>query len=352
MSEDLHQKMMKLHGMNGDGHRMSSMKKVSYEIELKEKKQIADGTMSFVFDKPTDFNFTAGQHLRMTLLSPSETDEKGNSRFLSIASSPQDDYLEVAMRMRDTAFKRELKNMEPGTKVQVQILLNSPHGAFKLHDDVSVPAVFLAGGIGIVPAYSMIKDSIEKQTGHRLILFYSNRQPKDAPYLTELQALAKKNPKFKLVATMSGILETNISWQGELGRITSLMLKQYTADSKQPYYYISGLPEMVSSMKHVLQDTGVEKNRIQAEEYEGFNLNEIVASNPKPKSRLSLFAIVGLVLAFILFHVGGGLAVFQGGLGFLSFDDPLLYLILAVIIISFAAKAKFLHLVIERDTNN
>ena len=97
-----HQRYRRMHG-----HNMLSMKKAEFEIALKGKKQIAEGTMAFVFEKPNGFHhFRAGQHIRMTLINPSETDSEGNGRFFSLASTPQDADLVIAMRMRDTAFKR------------------------------------------------------------------------------------------------------------------------------------------------------------------------------------------------------------------------------------------------------
>lgn len=103
-----------------------------------------------------------------------------------------------AMRMRDTTFKRVLSHMEFGEKVLIEILPESPHGSFLLHEDVSRSAAFIVGGICIVPAYSMIKNAIQRELPHKMFLFCSNRRPEDAPYLNELQNLAKQNPSFIL----------------------------------------------------------------------------------------------------------------------------------------------------------
>src|SRR3989344_4099611 len=89
----------------GFNQSINSMRKASFEVDLKSKNQIAKGTYEFVFEKPKGFHFNAGQHLRMTLLNPSETDKKGNSRFLTLANTPQDNDLVVAMRMTYSAFK-------------------------------------------------------------------------------------------------------------------------------------------------------------------------------------------------------------------------------------------------------
>ena len=56
--------------------------------KLKDRKEVAEGTMAFRFEKPSGWAFKAGQYLDMTLLNPSETDSEGNVRSFSIASAP------------------------------------------------------------------------------------------------------------------------------------------------------------------------------------------------------------------------------------------------------------------------
>src|SRR6266496_6847781 len=232
--------------------RSMSKKRAAYEVALKDKKQIAEGTYEFVFEKPAGFRFNAGQHILMTLIDPPETDPERNSRFFTIASTPQEPDLVFAMRMRDTAFKRVRSRMQACEKVMIEILLESPHGSFVLHEDASRPAVFIVGGIGIVPAYSMIKDALQRKLPHKIFLFYSNRRPEDAPYLNELQNLPKQSPSFMLIATMTEPEKSAQAWQGETGSINRDMLEKYVSDLLSPIYYIAGLPEMVNAMQTVL----------------------------------------------------------------------------------------------------
>ncbi len=331
-------------GQHMSEHKMPPMKKASYEVALKVKRQIAEETMEFVFEKPKYFAFKAGQHIRMTLINPPETDAEGNSRFFSLASTPQDKDLVIAMRMRDTAFKRVLKSMKSGTKVLIQILLDAPHGAFALHDDHTKPAVYIVGGIGIVPAYSMIKDATERKLSHKLVLFYSNRRPEDAPYLTKLEKFTKQNPNFKLVATMTGVDKSAEKWRGETARINQAMLEKYLDDLQAPIYYVSGLPEIVSSMQSVLKAAGVSESNIQAEEFRGFNLNEITDEAEKQtlKSQLPLIVLVTGILGLILIHATGVRSVLHGGFGSLSFSNPLSYFFIAFLIAVIAFKIKLI----------
>jgi len=154
-----------------------------FMCKLKSRLEIAEGTMTFHFQKPTGWRFKPGRYVDMTLLDPSETDSEGNVRSLSIASGPHEVTLMVATRMRDTAFKRELKKMPLGSQVKI----NGPLGCFTLHCDTLRPAVFLAGGIGITPFRSMIVSAARERLANRIVLFYSNRRPEDSAFLQELQ---------------------------------------------------------------------------------------------------------------------------------------------------------------------
>jgi ferredoxin-NADP reductase len=67
--------------------------------------------MAFRFEKPSQFDFKPGQSGEVTLPKPPETDSEGNTRSFSITSSPFENQLMFATRMRDTAFKRSLKKV-------------------------------------------------------------------------------------------------------------------------------------------------------------------------------------------------------------------------------------------------
>src|SRR3989344_5290659 len=82
-----------------------------YKTKLIKKEEVAEGTMAFYFEKPDGFDFIAGQYVTVSLINPPETDNEGNSRFFSLITAPYENCLGVATRIRDTAFKRVLKNL-------------------------------------------------------------------------------------------------------------------------------------------------------------------------------------------------------------------------------------------------
>jgi len=227
---------------------------------------VAAGTMRFRFTKPAGFTYQAGQSIDLTLIDPPETDAEGTSRAFSLASSPDDDHLAITTRMRDTAFKRTLKSMASGTPMQ----LEGPFGELTLPQRADRPIVFLAGGIGITPFYSMVRYATARTLPHRITLFYSNRRPEDAAFLDELLALPSANPNFAFIPTMTGMVHSSVAWNGERGYIDAAMLKRHLDSAENPIYYLAGPLSMVTALRAMLNESGIADNDIRIEEFAGY----------------------------------------------------------------------------------
>lgn len=238
----------------------------TYDVKLRDRELVAEGTMAFHFDKPSGFQFKAGQFIRLTLIDPPQTDAEGNGRTFTIASAPVEDDLIVATRLRDTAFKRVLRSMPVGTQVRLQ----GPFGALTLHEDAARPAVFLAGGIGITPFRSISLQAARAGLSHPLYLFYANRRPEDAAFLEELRKLEAENPNYRFIGTMTKPEESSQAWSGERGHIKREMLSRFIDDLTAPAYYTAGPPAMVDSMTKLLIEAGVNSDQIRAEQFAGY----------------------------------------------------------------------------------
>jgi len=235
-----------------------------YTVKLLKKEDIAEETMAFHFEKPQGFAFKAGQFGDFTLLNPSETDEEGNTRGFSLAHAPYEDDLMIATRMRGTAFKRVLKNLPIGTELK----LDAPYGKFVLHKTETIPAVFLTGGIGITPVRSILAEASKDKVSHKITLFYSNKTPKDTAFLTDLESFAKEDPNITFVPVMTRTVLSE--WSGEIGHITTDMLKKYVPDMAIPLYYLSGHASMVATMRQILTEAQVNEDNIRTEEFSGY----------------------------------------------------------------------------------
>jgi ferredoxin-NADP reductase len=234
--------------------------------KLIRREEVAEGTIAFHFEKPSGFAFKAGQSADVTLIDPQDTDVEGNTRTFSIASPPFENELVFTTRMRDTAFKRSLKKLPLTTEVKI----GSAAGSFTLHRNPAKSAVFLAGGIGITPFLSIVRQANHDRLPHKLYLFYSNRRPEDAAFLGTLQTLETTNPNFRLICTMTEMSKSNKKWTGETILINKEMLSRHLGVLQGPIYYIAGAPPMVTAMRQTLVGAGVEEDDIRAEEFAGY----------------------------------------------------------------------------------
>ncbi len=233
-------------------------------IKLTKRTEIANGTMAFHFEKPEVLEFRAGQFCDLTLLDPPETDEEGNIRGFSLVNAPFEDEVVVATRMRDTAFKRVLREMPIGTEVE----FDGPYGDFTLHKNESTPVVFLIGGIGVTPVLSMVAQATHDKTEHKILLLHSSRTPEDLPFVAEFEKLATENPNFTYIPVASD--GSPADWKGEQGMIEQEMIKKYVEDLAKPKYYLSGPEVMVKAMRELLVELEADEDNIRTEEFSGY----------------------------------------------------------------------------------
>lgn len=233
-------------------------------LKLIKKEEIANGTMAFHFAKPKNFEFRAGQFADYTLIDPPETDEEGNMRGFSLVNAPYEEDIIFATRMRDTAFKRVIKELPIGAAIK----FDGPYGDFTLHKTETTPAVFLIGGIGITPVRSMIAQATHDKTAHQITLLYSNKTPRDAAFTADFEQFAKINPNFTFVPVYTAV--SNEEWTGESGYIDEAMLKRHVKDITIPIYYLAGPAAMVGAMRKMLVSAGVNEDNIKTEEFSGY----------------------------------------------------------------------------------
>lgn len=227
---------------------------------------IASETAGFTFELQDQFTFEAGQTCDVTLPSLRYQDEKGPSRTFSIASSPVDaPRVLFATRLTGSAFKRTLVEAAAGLKVEIE----GPFGSFVLHRNTARPAVFFAGGVGITPFRSIIKDATERRLTHRMTLFYSNRTAGGTAFLSDLEAWQQTNANVRLIASITDPL-SNEPWVHNTGRMTSAFIKPYVDDLHNAIYYLAGPPEFVKAMRVALDELSADPDNIRSEEFSGY----------------------------------------------------------------------------------
>ncbi|MBS0308833.1 MAG: FAD-dependent oxidoreductase [Proteobacteria bacterium] len=236
------------------------------QIRLKHSDAVADGTMAFHFHKPAGFTFKPGQAVDLVLTDPANPQDEGLRHAFSIVSAPFEDELVFATRMRDSAYKRILRALPAGATAAV----DGPFGSLTLHKDRARPAVFIAGGIGITPFMSIVRQAARDRLPQQLLLLYSNRRPEDAAFLDELQTLEKQYDNFHLAATMTEMDKSNRQWQGETALLDATFIQRACLALTAPIYYLAGPPGMVTAMRQTLNGLGVDDDDIRSEDFYGY----------------------------------------------------------------------------------
>jgi len=228
--------------------------------------RVAEGTAEFTLEVPAPFAFDAGQTCDLTIASPRYQDEKGSSRTFSIASSPADaPRVQVATRLTGSAFKRSLLEAPGGFEIE----FDGPFGSFVLHRNAAKPAVFFAGGIGITPFRSIIKDATERQLPHRLTLFYSNRTPGSTAFLPDLEGWQRQNSNFRLIATIADP-SSHEPWNHHVGLMDAEFIRPHVQDWAGAICYLAGPPAFVTAMRGALDKVGADPYNVRTEEFSGY----------------------------------------------------------------------------------
>jgi ferredoxin-NADP reductase len=170
--------------------------------------------------------------------------------------------LGLCTRLRDTAFKRSLAELEVGDKVEVE----APKGDFVLPEDTEQQYVFVAGGIGITVFRCMLRYIADKGLPYKVTLVYSNRDRESTAFLDELQELETTVPGLRLVLTMTDDPE----WEGETRRIDEAMLRDHLGELEPFTYLVAGPPGMVEGVAATLQAAGVPEERLMPARFSGY----------------------------------------------------------------------------------
>ena len=232
---------------------------------IEEKQEVAKGTLLVTFDLlGEEMDFRPGQYFHVTLPNLGDNDDKGLRRHITVVTSPNEKgVLGFATRMRDSAFKRTLRELPVGSEVDVE----PPKGSFGLPDDPARPLVFVAGGIGITAFRSMLRFIHEEQLPYRVTLIYSNRDRESTAFLHELRELEQALPDFRLILTMT----QDPGWEGESRKVDAEFVQDYVGGDLSRYtFLVAGPPGTAEGVQGALREAGVRDENVIAERYSGY----------------------------------------------------------------------------------
>ncbi len=234
-------------------------------LRLKEKVQVSADVYDFIFRPDKRLAFQAGQYLEWTL-PHQHPDSRGNRRYFTVASSPteQEVIMGVKFYPKSSSFKRSLLKMERGDTVVASQL----SGDFTLPRNRNKKLVFIAGGIGITPFRSMVKELIDRQEKRDIVLFYSNKTPADVAYKNIFEQAGRTFGLKTIYSVTDEKFPQN--WNGRIGYIDGRMIMTEVPDWRERIFYLSGPQGMVTAFDQTLKKMGVTKSHIKKDFFPGF----------------------------------------------------------------------------------
>jgi ferredoxin-NADP reductase len=228
-----------------------------------EKREVAKGTLLVLFAVDGYPAYRPGHYFWVELPDRGYEDEKGLRRHISLVTSPTEPgVVGLATRLRDSAFKRTLAELELGDEVQVE----EPKGSFLLPEDTSVDYVFVAGGIGITVFRSMLRYIADEELPYRITLVYSNRDRESAAFLDELEDLERRIDGLRVVLTMT----EQEGWEGETRQLDAEVLRELLGGLEDKRFLVAGPPAMAEGVSDSLRAAGVPEDSVLADKFSGY----------------------------------------------------------------------------------
>ncbi len=237
------------------------------QLLLKEKRQLASGMYEFIFSSYQKLPFLPGQYLEWTL-PHKKADIRGNRRYFTIASSPTEQKIKLGVRIQEkdsSSFKKALQDMKSGDTMAASQLA----GDFTLNENPSKKLAFIAGGIGVTPFRSMIRDMLDTKQKRDVVFLYTVPHPNELAYRDIFEKAGKEiGMKYYYIVTRPE--NAPADWTGKKGRIDEAMIKEVAPDYMERIFYLSGPNAMVETYKQLLKKLGVPSRNIKTDFFPGF----------------------------------------------------------------------------------
>ncbi len=233
-------------------------------LQVTDIKQLSNDTKLFRFisakpNKPLA-PFRAGQYIGITV----EINGVRTSRPFSLVSSPnQLAYYELGVKRKEGGFVSIylLDKLKVGDILEATEPLGELYYNRIFHGK---DLVFIAGGSGITPFISILRDITERNLKLNVRLFFGCLNEEDILFRDELENIQTRRPNIKIHYILS---EPKPSWNGACGFITKDKILDEIKSIENKFFYIVGNRAMYTFIKEQMKELGVPRHRVSYESY-------------------------------------------------------------------------------------
>jgi propane monooxygenase reductase subunit len=197
----------------------------------------------------------------------------GDKRSFSMCNAPNTDRLEFMVKIYPGGRFSGLlsERLAPGDELDV----TGPYGVFMLREHSDADLIFIGGGTGMAPIWSLLSSLAERGIERRVTYYHGARALGDLFWADELALLSERLPGFRVVAALSEP-SPGEKWDGEIGLITDVV-DRLEGELSGSDAYVAGRPSMIDASVPMLVAHGMPEARIF---YEKFTVT--AAEKPQP----------------------------------------------------------------------
>ncbi len=218
-------------------------------VKIKSIDHITHDVLRIVTEKPLHYTFTSGQATEVSINKKGWQNEKRPFTFTCL---PQDDYLEFTIKTYPShhSVTNELMQL----KKDDELILNDVFGTINYKGE----GVFIAGGAGVTPFISILRNLHSKNEVGECKLIFANKTQGDIILEQEFKEILGNN--------FINILSEEKVTGYENGIITMDFLQDNFGGINQ-YFYLCGPPPMIEFVEKQLQDLNVGEIHLIKEEF-------------------------------------------------------------------------------------
>lgn len=234
-----------------------------YTLKFEKRELVAANTYEYYFSSPSVIKHKAGQYMEWSV-PHGGVDTRGIKRYLTISSKPNEHMVAFTIKHvpQQSSWKAKVEQLVSGEVIYAvgvsgDFTIKKPQ---KHH-------VFIAGGIGITPFVSMIRDALSSDKPLNATLFYANMNVTDIAFTALLDQA--KDQGLVVVNYLVNDPTEPVSFTYEKGFIDTDHLKKYVPLFADADYYISGPPAMVSNYTKMIVGLGISHRDIHTDYFPG-----------------------------------------------------------------------------------
>ena len=183
------------------------------------------------------------------------------ARSFSMANKPGDRELEFHIRHFPDGLVSGY--ISSSLRVGEKVWLEGPFGGSYLRSDFAGPMILAAGGTGLAPILSILKEALQHNQKRSIHVYFGVQQELDIYYEHELQQLAEHYPNVIVHIVLSGELAETKRRQSFVHEAVDSDFQDLSAAK----VYAAGPPPMIDALRDVVIAKGVSEDNIHSDPF-------------------------------------------------------------------------------------